>query len=185
MKEHYKESELIFEANKNWPLSEPYTTIEAYISECKGVIHDARTHEGVGKHKKNLEAVHSARIDTTGWDFDGIHDSIVNFPHQAYPNHLKLAKPHHHKDGTHLFVNVVLSWLFAAKSQLMSNIAVYVNDQGRKTDSMVKFLHHSHKGKEALNSFHHYKKMLPPRKPKGYILPDRTILDEQYQALYG
>lgn len=185
MKGHYKTTEEIVERNGSWPLQEPYTTIDAYILECKGAIHDARTHKGQGRHRKNVEAVHATRIDTSNWDFASIYEPIVNFQHLAHPNHLKLSKPHHHKDGTHLFVNAVMAWLFAAKSQLMANLAAYIEDQGRKTDDMAKFLRHSREGREALAAFHSFKHKLPPRKSKGYTLQDSNILDEQHKALYG
>ena len=185
MKKNYKDTELIFEAHKAWPLSDPYDVIEAYILECKGVIHDARTHTGAGRHKLNVEAVHAARIDTSNWDFASIHDPIVQSKHQAPHNHLKLAKPHHHADGTHLYVHVVLAWLFAAKSQLMSNLAAYIRDQGHMTPKMEEFLGHDHKGREALDAYHKYKHELPLRKRKQYELADQTLLDEQYRALHG
>lgn len=185
MKENYKETEDIFESNPEWPLSDAYITIQAYILKCKTAIHAARSHTGLGRHAMNVEAVHAARIDTSNWDFASIYDPIVNFPHQGHHNHLKLPRPHHHKDGTHLFVNVVLAWLFAAKSQLMSNLAAYINDQGRRTPVMEKFLQYSHVGKEALEAYHGYKHQLTPKKPKKYNLQDATLLDEQHKALYG
>ncbi len=185
MKKHYKETEEISERHTRWPLQAAHVLIEAYISDCKDAIKKARIHTGQGKHRKNVEAVHATRIDTSNWDFAKIYEPIAHFQHLAHPNHLKLPMPHHHKDGTHLFVNAVLAWLFAAKSQLMANLAAYIEDLTVKTDDMEKYLHHSKQGREALAAFHAFKHKLPPKKSKGYTLQDSTILDEQHKALYG
>lgn len=184
MKKNFKDAEDIYAEHKSWPLRSIHQNIEHCIDKCKEEIQKARSHTGAGRHKLNVEAVHAKRIDTEGWDFEEIYKQITQFAHQAKPNHLKLDRPHHHKDGTHLFVNVVLAWLFAAKRQLMSNLAVYCEQLYVKDAAVVKFLEHENKAHQALTSFHHFKKMLPEKKHKSYVLQDQNLLDEQYAALH-
>jgi hypothetical protein len=185
MKENFKETENIYEAHQAWPLTPIYQKIQDCIQKCKDAIHEARTHTGAGRHKLNVEAVHAKQIDTSGWGFKSIHDAITAYVYQAEHNHLKLERPHHHVDGTHMYVNVVLAWLFAAKGQLMSNLAVYIAQAFNKTPAMSKFLEHEHEGRRARSEFHRYKHQLPEKKRKLYDLNDQRLLDEQYQALYG
>lgn len=184
MKDHFHETESIYENHSAWPLSPIYQKIQACILKCKEEIRDTRSHTGVGRHKLNVEAVHAKRIDTSGWGFKAIHDAITEYAHQAKTNHLTLEKPHHHADGTHMYVNVVLAWLFAAKRQLMSNLSVYLEQVYNKTPATAKFLEHEHKAREALAAFHRDKQMLPGKKRKSYDLHDKTLLDEQYAAMY-
>jgi hypothetical protein len=184
MKDHFHETETIYESHPAWPLTPIYQKIQACILKCKEEIRGTRSHTGVGRHKLNVEAVHAKRIDTSGWGFKAIHDAITEYVHQAKPNHLTLEKPHHHADGTHMYVNVVLAWLFAAKRQLMSNLSVYLEQVFNKTPATAKFLEHEHKAREALAAFHRDKRELPGRKRKSYDLHDKTLLDEQYAAMY-
>lgn len=185
MREHFKETEKMYEAHSAWPLNPIYLKIQDCIEKCKQEIRDARTHTGPGRHKLNVEAVHAKRIDTSGWGFKAIHDAITGYMYQAKTNHLRLESPHHHKDGTHMYVNVVLAWLFAAKRQVMSNLAVYIEQAFNKTPAMLRFIEHEHKGREAFAAYHRYKKELPKRKHKSYHLEDQDLLTEQYVTLYG
>lgn len=184
MKEHFKATETIYEEHSAWPLHPIYMKIQDCIEKCKQEIRNTRTHTGTGRHRRNVEAVHAKRIDTSGWGLKGIHDAITSYVYQAKTNHLKLERPHHHADGTHLYVNVVLAWLFAAKRQIMSNLSVYIEQAFNKTPAMTKFLEHEHKGREAFAAFRGYKKDLPPRKRKSYTLEDANLLAEQHAALY-
>lgn len=185
MKDNYKETENIYEAHPAWPLSLIYNKVQECIDKCKMAIHEARTHTGTGRHKHNVEAVHSKRIDTSGWGLKAVHDAITGYVYQSPHNHLTLDKPHHHTDGTHMFVNVVLAWLFAAKRQLMSNLTMFIEQAYNKTPAMSKFLEHEQRGREALAAYHSEKHKLHKRKHKSYNLEDQTLLDEQYAALYG
>lgn len=184
MKENYKDTENIFKAHSAWPLYPIYEKIENCIKKCKEAIHEARSYTGPQKHKHNVEAVHAKRIDTSGWGFKAIHDAITKYVYQAERNHLKLERPHHHADGTHMYVNVVLAWLFAAKRQMMTNLTVYIAQAFNPTPAMGKFLEHEHKGREAFAAYHKYKRELPVRKHKPYHLEDQALLAEQYAALY-
>jgi hypothetical protein len=184
MQKHFKATENLLEEHTAWPLHNIYKKIQDCISSCKKAIHDARTHTGAGRHKLNIEAVHATRIDTTGWGFKAIHDAITGYAYQANKNHLTLERPHHHTDGTHMYVNVVLAWLFAAKSQLMSNLAVYMEQSYVKTPTIAKFLEHEHQGREARAAFHGYKSQLPRREHSKYNLADKTLLTEQYTAMH-
>lgn len=184
MQKHFKETEILYAQHTAWPLYKIYQKIEECISICKKDIHDARTHTGAGRHQLNIEAVHATRIDTTGWGFKAIFDGINGFAYKAKHNHLTLEKPHHHTDGTHMYVNVVLAWLFAAKSQLMSNLAVYIEQTYEKTPAMAKFLEHEHQGREARAAYHQYKTQLPRREHSKYTLADKTLLTEQYNEMH-
>lgn len=185
MKEHFKETEKIYEEHSAWPLTPIYHKIQECINKCKQEIRDTRTHTGQGRHKHNIEAVHAKRIDTTGWGFKAIYDAITGYVYQAKKNHLTLEKPHHHADGTHMYVNVVLAWLFAAKSQIMSNLTVFIDQAYNKTPAMLKFLEHEHTGREARAAYHKYKNELPRKKHGSYTLQDQTLLQEQHAAMYG
>ena len=184
MQHHFKETEILYEQHTGWPLYKIYQKIQECISICKKDIRDARTHTGAGRHQLNIEAVHATRIDTTGWGFKAIFDAINGFAYKAKHTYLTLEKPHHHTDGTHMYVNVVLAWLFAAKSQLMSNLAVYIEQTYVKTPAMDKFLDHEHKGREARSAYHQYKAQIPRREHSKYTLADKALLTEQYEKMH-
>ena len=185
MKKHFKETENIYEAHKAWPLNPIYEKIQQCIDKCKLEIRNARTHTGTGRHIKNVQAIHATRIDTSGWGLKAIHDAITQYVYQAPHNHLTLQTPHHHEEGTHMYVNVVLAWLFAAKRQLMSNLTVYIDQAYNKTPAMQQFLTHERSGRQALADYHRIKAQLPPKKRKSLDLADSHTLDEQHRALYG
>lgn len=187
MKKHFRDTELLLEQHASWPHHAVHEMISDYINHCKKEIASTRTATGVGSHKINIEAVHSHKINVGSWKFNDIYAKIKAMAEKlGIHNHLQLSEPLHRNEGDgHMYVNVVMAWLFAAKRQLMSNLAKFIVTQEKKTAEMEKFLEHNRLGIEARTRYKadkHYLGLRTHAHP--YHLQDRDLLSEQHAHLY-
>jgi hypothetical protein len=90
-----------------------------------------------------------------------------------------------HGSGNHVFVNVVIAWLFAAKRQLMSILEADL----KKMDGAPKiqeFIQESDKGREARAHYKTHKEALNGRHHSGkYDLQDEEDIRHQHSVFYG
>ena len=187
MKEHFQETDRLMEKNDSWPMHYIHSQISFHINQCKDKIKETRTHTGPGAHKLNAEAVHAKHIDAEGWTYKAWFSDIQGYAESTgIKNHLTLPRPLAAPGSSKLYVNVVLSWLFAAKRQLMANLAEYIKDAPTKTADMAKFLDHNTKGVNARKAYRTDKDFLGVKHhAHPYTLADEALLQQQRDAFHG
>jgi hypothetical protein len=187
MKKHFSETDRLLERNDKWPMHYTHSRVTFYIGQCKDVIKKARSHTGPGSHKANAEAVHSKHLhETDGWSFKAIHSDIHQYSESVgIKNHLTLDKPLTEPGDTGMYVNVVLAWLFAAKRQLMTTLAKFIDEQSSKSADMIQFLEENNKGVNARRAYRTDKTFLGAKHhARPYDLHDKALLAKQHAILY-
>jgi hypothetical protein len=187
MKEHFVETDRLLERNEDWPMHYIHSQISFHITECKEKIKETRTHTGTGAHRLNTEAVHAKHIDIDHWAIKSWFNDIQQYAQSTgIKNHFTLPSPLVASGGHRPYVNVALSWLFAAKRQLMSNLAAYIRAAPTKTADMSKFLEHNEKGVKARQAFKADKDFLGPKhRANSYKLDDEDLLKTQREDLHS
>ena len=186
MRDHFKETDNLLEKNSSWPLHSTHTQINMYIMKCKELVKETRTHTGAGAHRLNTEAVHSKHIDVSNWPLKAWFNDIQGYAESTgIKNHLTLPSPLVAAGSSRPYVNVVLSWMFAAKRQLMADLAEYIKDAPTKTADMSKFLEHNEKGVNARKAFKQDKAFLGPKhRQNPYSLADEDLLRKQREDFH-
>ena len=189
MKTHFAETERLLERNEKWPMHYTHSRITFYINLCKDEIKKARSHIGPGSHKLNLEAVHKKHLhETDGWSFKQIYTDISQYTASEHiKNHLTLEKPMIADGESGFYVNVALAWLFAAKRQLMTTLAKFIQDQprGERSADMNKFLEENEKGVNSRRAYRQDKELLGQKHhAHPYDLHDKAVLARQHAMLY-
>jgi hypothetical protein len=189
MKEHFKNAERIYEQHASWPLTRTHALIKTYIEKCKADIAEVRqAHTGPGAHKDKIEAVHARMIEVTGWDFKAIDGELHAWASQVgVVNRLLMDRPYfRHGGGNHVYVNVVIAWLFAAKRQLMSTLEADLKKKP-STPSIKEFIEESDKGREARSHYKTHKEALGHKHHTAgkYTLQDEEDLKHQHDVIYG
>lgn len=184
MKKHFKETHNIWDEHTTWPQHATLERIGDYIQKVKvDYIKPIWEQEGLN-HKGKLEAIHSAKVDTTDYDFESIYKRVASFAEEnGLQNRLVLKKPWAH-EGKKPYVNVVLAWLFAAKKQLMYTMTAYLKQTKPEDPMASKFVRESEAGSAARAAFKQHKAELKQRAPRNPPFKDHALMEEQYQALH-
>lgn len=184
MKKHFALTHEILDEHASWPRYATFERIEDYIQKVKEeYIQPIWAREGV-KHKDKLEAIHSAKVDTTNYDFESIYKRVSTFAvENGMQNRLTLKKPWA-QEGKKPYVNVVLAWLFAAKKQLMYTLTVYLKANKATDPDVARFIHESEAGAAARTEFKNIKATLKQRAPREPPFKDHALMEEQYKALH-
>ena len=188
MKKYFGEADDIYTEHPKWLLFETHVTINEHIAQCKSVIADVRLkHKGPGKHKEKVESVHATEIDITHWKCKQIHEELVyqSGTHKV-DNRLLLERPYDPQDSHHVYVNVALAWLFAAKRQLMTILEADVKRIPSRTPKMDEFIAACEKGRQARKHYHDHKTALGVKHHSGsYTLNDKHYLEYQRDRMFG
>ena len=186
MKEHFKESDKIFAEHESWPLHGTYVQINAHIQQCKTAIAEVRAeHTAPGQHKESVEAVHGTHIDIGGWHTGTMYDTLKS-ESVAHHVHLRLLleRPYSEHSFNHVYVNVALAWLFAAKRQLMAIVEADVEQMADMTPKKEAFVNACKEGRQAREQYLSHKHFLGVKKHKNkYELEDQEDLEHQHNRL--
>ena len=187
MKKYFGDADAIYQDHSKWLLYETYARIQEHIAKCKSVIAEVRLeHKGPGKHKEKVEAVHAKEIDITHWESEEIHSKLAyQSDEHKVSNRLLLERPYDPDDFKHVYVNVALAWLFAAKRQLMKIVEADVKKIPIKTAKMIEFISACEKGHEARKHYHDHKKALGVKHhSNSYRLDDQHNLKYQHDRMF-
>jgi hypothetical protein len=127
-------------------------------------------------------------MDVTGWNFKAIDGELSAWSSQVgVVNHVLMDRPYFtHGKGNHVYVNVVIAWLFAAKRQLMSILEADLKKKA-STPSIQEFIEESDKGREARKHYKAHKEALGHKHHTSgkYNLQDEADLKHQHDVFYG